>query len=47
MDAHTLAWHRETKQLHLESESGSEAAGDSSAHAAPSPGLCRSGSDLR
>jgi len=38
------ARHGRTKQPHL-SESGSGAAGDTSAHAGSSPGLCRSGSD--
>lgn len=39
------ARHGRTKELHLESRSGCGAAGDGSAHAGSSPGLCRSGPD--
>lgn len=39
------ARHGRTKQLHLESGSGSGTAGDRGARAGSSPGLCKSGSD--
>ena len=45
MRGRSPAQHGRTKQMHLEPESGSGTAGDSSAHAGSSPGLCKSGSD--